>query len=102
MLGFGANERQSVPIALENVLVEESKGTVADTHGGGGKAIDIFSVQEVGLEFRFGDQSRRFAVELSEQAYLTNIGLLGTLTLPLSWRAVIICWRSGVMRCLPS
>ena len=33
------------------------------------------------LEFLFRDEGRRFAVELSEQAYLTDRGLLGAFAL---------------------
>ena len=67
-----------MPIAFEDVLGEEADATVADAHGGWGEAVDIFSMQEVGLEFLVGEQVGRFVIELSQQAYFTDIGLLGT------------------------
>ncbi len=66
VFGLRANQRQGVPIALQNVLVEKPNGAVADTHGVGSESIVIFAVQEVGLKFLFGDQSRRFVIELSQ------------------------------------
>lgn len=81
VFGLGANERQSVPVAIEDVLIKESDAAVADAHGSWGEAIDVFAVQEVVLKLLFGDHVGRFAIELSEQAYLTDIGLLGTLSL---------------------
>jgi hypothetical protein len=50
-----AHERQGVPVALEDVLIEEADGTVADAHGRGGEAIDVFAVEEVVLQLSFGD-----------------------------------------------
>ena len=55
--GLRANERQRVPVTLEDVLIEEADATVADTHGRWGEAIDVFAVQEVVLKLLFGDQS---------------------------------------------
>jgi hypothetical protein len=78
---LSANEREGVPVALEDMLVEESDATVADAHGSWGESIDIFTVQEVVLKLLFGEQVGRFAIELSQQADLTDIGLLGTLSL---------------------
>lgn len=74
---LGANERQGMPVAMEDVLVEESDAAVADTPGSGGEAIDIFAMQEVGLKLLFCYQVWRFTLELREQADLTDIGLLG-------------------------
>ena len=79
--GLRAHEREGVPVALEDVLIEESDATVADAHGSWGEAVDVFAVQAVGLELLFGEHVGRFAIELSQQAYLTDIGLLGTLPL---------------------
>ena len=81
VFGLRANERQGVPVAFEDVLVEESDATGADAHGSWGKAIAVFAVQEVGLKLLFGDHVGRFAIALSQQAYRTDIGLLGTLPL---------------------
>jgi hypothetical protein len=77
VFGLSANERQGVPVALEDIVIEEPDATVADTHRSWRETIDIFSVQEVGLKLRFGDQVRGLAIELSEHAYFTDIGLLG-------------------------
>jgi hypothetical protein len=56
--GWRAHERESVPVALEDVLIEEADAAVADAHRSGGKAIDIFPVQEVVLQFLFRDAVR--------------------------------------------
>jgi hypothetical protein len=45
-----------MPVALEDMLIEKPDATVADTHGVGGEVIDIFSVQEVLLKFRFREE----------------------------------------------
>jgi len=42
--GLRANERQGVPVPLEDVLIEEADATVADAHGRWGEAVDIFAV----------------------------------------------------------
>ena len=78
VFALGANERQGMPVALEDVLVEEPDTAVAEAHRSGGKSIDVCAVQEVVLEFGFGDQVWGCAVELGEQADLTDISLLGT------------------------
>jgi len=36
------------------VLREEADATVAEAHGRGGEAIDVFAVQEIALELLFG------------------------------------------------
>jgi hypothetical protein len=65
-----------MPIAFEDVLIEEADAAVADAHGRWGEAIDIFPVQEIALKLLFREQGGRFAVELSQQAYLTDVGFL--------------------------
>ena len=42
--GLHAKEREGVPVALEDVLVEEADAAVTDAHGRGGEAIDVFPV----------------------------------------------------------
>jgi hypothetical protein len=69
-----------VPVPLEDVLVEDAEATRADTHGVGGELIDGFAGQEVVLELWFGDAGRGFAVELSQETDLTDIGWWSTLT----------------------
>src|SRR5215475_7012210 len=53
--GLRAHERQGIPVTLEDVLIEEADTAVADAHGRGGEAIDVFAVQEVVLQFLFRD-----------------------------------------------
>ena len=68
-----------MPVALEDVLREKAEVPVAETQGGWGEAVDVFPGQEVGLQLLCGAQVRRFAIELSQQAYCADIGLLGAL-----------------------
>jgi hypothetical protein len=79
--GLRAQEREGVPVALEDVLIEKAAATGADTHGGWGEAVDVFPVQEVVLQLLCGEQVGRFVIELSQQAYCAAIGLLGALAL---------------------
>ena len=78
---MGANEREGVPGTFEDVLEEEFDTTVADTHGSGCEVLDIFTVQEVVLELRFGDEVRGCAKDLSEQTNFSDIGFLSTFAL---------------------
>ena len=80
MLGLSAKERQGVPITLENVLIEEADGAVADTHGRGGEVVAVLSVQEVVLQLGFGEQ-RGSAVELGEQADFPDVSVWGAFAL---------------------
>jgi hypothetical protein len=79
--GLHAHERQGVPVALEDVLIEEAATAGADAHGGGGEAIDVFAVQEGGLQLLFGEQGGRCAIEPSQQAYFADRGLLSPFAL---------------------
>jgi hypothetical protein len=79
--GLRAEECEGVPVALQDVLIEEADATVADAHGRWGEAIDVFAVQEVALQLLFRDAVGGCVVELREQADFPDIGLLGTLTL---------------------
>ena len=47
MGGLRAQEREGVPVALEDVLREEADATVAEAQGRWGEAVDVFAVQEV-------------------------------------------------------
>ncbi len=71
-----AQERQRVPIALEDVLIEEADAAVADAHGRWGEAVDVFPVQEIALQLLFGDAVGGFVVELGQQADFSDIGFL--------------------------
>jgi hypothetical protein len=64
--GLHAEQREGVPVALEDVLVEEADAAVAEAHGRGGEAIDVFPVQEIALQLLFGDAVRGFVVELGQ------------------------------------
>ena len=75
------HERQRVPITLEDVLGEEADTAGADAHGRWGEAIDVFTVEEGGLKLLFGEQMWRFALELSQQADLTDRGFLRSFSL---------------------
>ena len=74
--GLRAQERQRGPVAFENVLIEEANTAVADAHGGGGKAVDVFAVQEVVLQLLFRDAVGGFVVELRQQPDFPDIGFL--------------------------
>jgi len=66
--GWRTQEREGVPVALEDVLREAAEATVAEAHGRGGEAIDVFAVQERALERLFGEQVGRVVGALSQQA----------------------------------
>ena len=74
--GLRAQERERVPVALEDVLIEEANTAVADAHGRWGEAIDVFAVQEVALQLLFRDAVGGFVVELRQQADFPDIGFL--------------------------
>ena len=71
-----ANEREGVPIVCEDVLREEAEATVAEAHGRGGEAINVFAVQEGVLQLLFRHPVGGFVVELREQANFPDRGFL--------------------------
>jgi len=71
--GRRTHEREGMPVALEDMLIEEANATVADAHGRWGEAIDVFAVEEVTLKLLFRDAVGCFVVELGEQADFTDI-----------------------------
>ena len=73
---LGAQERKGVPVALEDVLREETDATIADTHGRGGEAVDVCPVQEVVLKFLFSHAVGGCVVELREQTDFADIRFL--------------------------
>jgi hypothetical protein len=79
--GLRTQECKDGPVALEDVLREKADATVADTHGRGGEAVDIFPVQEVVLEFLFRDAVGGFVVELSPQTDFPDRGCLSPFAL---------------------
>ena len=72
-----AQERAGVPVALEDVLVEEANTAIAETHGGWGEAIDGFAVQEIALQLLFGNAVGGCVVELGQQVDFADLGCLG-------------------------
>src|SRR5262245_49717725 len=74
--GGRANECQSGPVALQNVLREEADAAVAEAHGRGGKAVDVFPVQAIVLEFLCRDAVGGCVVELSQQTDFPDVGCL--------------------------
>ena len=79
--GLHAQEREGVPVALEDVLVEEADAAVTDAHGRGGEAIDVFPVQERALQLLFRDAVGGCVVELGQQADFPDRGCLSPFTL---------------------
>src|SRR5438094_9480742 len=51
--GLRTQEREGGPVTLEDVLIEEADAAIADAHGRGGQAIDVFAVQGVVLKLLF-------------------------------------------------
>jgi hypothetical protein len=76
--GVSAKERQGVPVTFQDMLGEEADTTGAETHGNRGEAVDVVAVQAGVLQPLFGEQVGRCAIELSQQVYLTDVGLLST------------------------
>ena len=68
-------------VSREDVLGEACDATIADTHGRRGEAIDVWAVQEGGLERGFGDEVWGCAIALSEQADCSDGRLLGAFAL---------------------
>jgi hypothetical protein len=74
--GLGTEDSEDVPVALEDVFVEEANPAIADAHGIGRPVINVFALEEIVLEFLLGDEIRGFAIELGEHADGAGIGLL--------------------------
>ena len=79
--GLHAKEREGVPVALEDVLVEEADATGAEAQGRGGEAIDVFPVQAIARQLLFGDAVGGFVVELGQQADFPDRGFLSPFAL---------------------
>jgi hypothetical protein len=59
-----ADEREGRPITLEDMGIEEAEATVAEAHGRGRQAIDVFAVQAGVLQLLCRDTVGGFVVEL--------------------------------------
>jgi hypothetical protein len=97
--GVGAHERQRIPVTLEDVLEEERDATGAEAHRRRGESVNVFPVQEVVLEFRFGEEVWGCAIALSQQADFPDRGVLGTLALATELQCghhVLTQWGHGI------
>lgn len=81
VFGLGSEDAEDVPAPLKDVLVEELDAAVADAHGFRRPLADVFAVEEVVLEFLFGDLIWALAGELGEHADGAGVSLLGTFPL---------------------
>jgi hypothetical protein len=95
--GLGSEDSEDVPIALEDVFVEEANAAIADAHGIGGPVINVFPVEEIVLEFLLGDQIGGFAVELAEHANGAGVGLLSPFSFTIELKGLD---RSVIPLCL--
>jgi hypothetical protein len=64
-----------MPVALEDMLVEEAYPAVADPHSIGRPVVSVFPVEEIVLKIFFRNEVGRLAVELDEHAQGPCIGL---------------------------
>ena len=80
---LGAQDRKDVPIALQDIDIIKANAAVADAHRLGRPVIDVFTLEEVLLEFGFRNQIRSFVIELREHADRAGVGLLGSFSFPI-------------------
>ena len=76
---LGSEDSENVPVALEDVLIEEAYPAIADPHSIGRPLISVFPVEEIVLKFLLANEIGRLAVELDEHAQGPCIGLLRAL-----------------------
>ena len=106
MGGVRTQEREGVPVALEDVLREEADATGAETHGRGGEAVDVFAMQEVTLQLRFCEAVGGLVGALSQEADFPERGCLSPFafaTAVKSCKHVLTQWgheMSPFMRCV--
>ena len=74
--GLRSEDSEDVPVALEDMLVEEAYPAIANTHGIRRPVISVFAVEEIVLELLLVNEIGRLAVELGEHAQGPCIGLL--------------------------
>lgn len=60
----------------KHILIKKLDCTAANAHSAGREFVNVFPVEKVVLELLLGNEIRRFLVELGEQSYFTDIGLL--------------------------
>lgn len=80
MFRLGAKDIEDMPVVLQDIGVKEPDAAVTDAHGLGRPKIDIFSMEEVILQFVFADQFRSLVVELPEHADCSDVSFLGSFT----------------------
>lgn len=80
---LSAQDGEDVPIAFEDVDVEEANAAVADAHGFGGPAVDVFAMQEVLLELGFGDEIGSFVIEFTEHTDRAGVSFLSGFSFPI-------------------
>jgi len=49
--GLGAKDVENMPVVLEHIDIEKPDPAITDSHGVGGPFADIFSMEEIFLEF---------------------------------------------------
>jgi hypothetical protein len=76
---LGSEDSENVPVALEDVLVEEAYPAIADPHSIGRPLIRVFPVEEIVLKLLLSNEIGGLAVELDEHAQGPCIGLLRAL-----------------------
>jgi hypothetical protein len=86
--GLGTEDTEDVPVTLEDVFEEEANAAIADAHGIGGPVIDVLAVEEIILEFLFGDQIGGFGVELGEHTDGAGVGLLSSFPLAVELKSL--------------
>jgi len=77
LLLFCLDKVECVPVAFEHIDEEEFDAAIANTHRGGRPCVDVFSVQEVVLEFLFGDQVWGFAIKIDQHPNRACVSFLG-------------------------
>lgn len=80
MFRLGAKDIEDMPVVLQDIGVIKPDAAVTDAHGLGRPMIDIFSMEEVVLQFLFADQLRRLIVKLPEHADCSDVSFLGSFT----------------------
>ena len=75
---LGTQDGENVPVARQDIDVEKANAAVADAHGLGRPVIDVFTLEEVLLEFLFRNPIGCFGIELRKHAHRASVGLLGS------------------------
>ena len=73
---LSSEDSEDMPVALEDMLVEEAYPAIADPHGIGRPVVSVFPLEEIVLELLLVNEIGRLVVELDEHAQGPCIGLL--------------------------